>query len=194
LIMCRLIVIWMLLFSADTGQAQADPGRKISQQDLTLQELTQQELRELAIKWLRDSMAFIACDEQHFIYGVGYIDGSYMERIFYVRGGGDRPALSVRFRDEEQAQVPAGGDIGALQFVMEINSPKVLSASLSNGRWRVSDEGWETALRFKYTSWYGTVSRQDGQWNAEWQGYRRPMLPASVTDHVGETCGLFAGR
>jgi len=155
--------------------------------------LTEEEIRELAIKWLKESTAFIRCDSEHFIYGVGYIDGSYMERIFYVEGGGAKPILSVKFRDDDRLALTETGDFGPLPFVLEVKSPRTKHATLEKGVWQLSVEGWETAIRFKYTSWFGTVSRTGGQWNAQWQGYRRPMLPESVTAHVDETCALFSG-
>ena len=155
---------------------------------------SEDEIRTLAIKWLESTTAFVRCDGERFIYGVGYIDGSYMERIFYVEGGGEKPILSVKFRGDDQATVNEAGDFGPLAFVLEIKAPKTLYATLINGKWQASDDGWETALRFKYTSWFGTVSRKDGQWNASWQGYRRPMLPESVTGSVDETCKLFSKR
>jgi hypothetical protein len=151
-------------------------------------------LRELAVEWLKENTAFISCDDQHFVYGVGYIDGSYMERIFYVRGGGDRPAITVKFREPEQRDLADDGVSGPLPFVLEMASPEVLSAIPSAKGWQVSDEAWESALRFKYTSWYGDIIWQDGEWTVDWQGYRRPMLPASVIEHADEICAMFSGR
>ena len=159
----------------------------------TAKDSAEDEVRKLAIQWLKENTAFIRCYDNHFVYGVGYIDGSYMERIFYVEGGGDKPILTVKFKESDQEKLLENEDFGPVSFVLEVKSPKTLHATLASGKWQASKEGWETALRFKYTSWYGTVSRQGGQWSANWQGYRRPMLPESVTEHVSETCALFEG-
>ena len=51
----------------------------------------------------------------------------------------------------------------------------------------------ETALRFKYTSWFGLISRIDGEWRIEWQSYRRPMLPAPLKGQAEQICSLFEG-
>jgi hypothetical protein len=158
------------------------------------EETAPESIRQLAIKWLKESTAFISCDDGHFIYGVGYIDGSYMERIFYVEGGGAKPILSVQFRDDDQIVLTEPGDFGPIPFVLEVRSPRTMYATLENGTWRLGDDSWETALRFKYTSWFGAVSRTAGLWGVEWQGYRRPMLPESVTERVEETCALFSER
>ncbi len=155
---------------------------------------TEEKIRLAVIDWLKENTAFISCDDEHFIYGVGYIDGSYMERIFYVQGGGEKPILSVRLRGEVPQPLETGGDVGPISFVLEMKSPKVLYATPANGSWQVTEDGWETALRFKYTSWFGEARRVDGTWSANWQGYRRPMLPKNVTGSVEETCALFADR
>jgi hypothetical protein len=152
------------------------------------------EAREWAAKWLKENTAFIRCDGQHFIYGIAYIDGSYMERIFYVRGGGDQPELSVSFRDGGIFGIEGEEEFGPIPFVLEMKFAEALYATPSNGGWRVSDDGWEAALRFKYTSWFGTISMQGGEWRVKWQGYRRPMLPPGLTEHAGQLCSMFAGR
>jgi hypothetical protein len=152
---------------------------------------TEQSIHAQVTKWLKASTDYVSCDDRHFIYGVGYIDGSYMERIFYVSGDGSHPILSIDLRDGIILPEKDGGDIGPISFVVEITAAKVLHATPDKGGWRVNEEGWETALRFKYTSWFGTVSRRNGQWSAQWGGYRRPMLPENVKAHVKNTCDLF---
>ncbi len=146
---------------------------------------------------LRENTAYLSCDESHFIYGVAYIDGSYVESIFYVDGDGDRPAVTVRFRGDVPAPY-GGGDSGAdlppLPFVLEIRAPRALQATPDGDGWRIDDAGWQHALRFKYTSWYGEIRRENGDWKIEWKGYRRPMLPASVTGRHKATCAMFDGR
>ena len=145
---------------------------------------------------LEEKAESVRCDARHFIFGVGYIDGSYMERIFYVEGAGDRPAVTVEFRgaglresgDGEQ-ELP---DIAPASFIIELQAPRVRYATPTGDGWRVSDEDWETALRFKYTSWYGEVRRENGEWKIDWQGYRRPMLPESVTGNREAICAMFA--
>jgi hypothetical protein len=137
---------------------------------------------------------YISCDQKHFIYGVGYIDGSYMERIFYVRAGADIPELSVDLREQITPPAEEGDDVGPIRFVIEIKAPQVLFATFVNGRWVRSDTPWEKALRFKYTSWYGEAYRQNGKWLIDCLGYRRQMLPKSVTEHVEKTCRLYAGQ
>lgn len=147
---------------------------------------------------LREKTESVRCDGQHFIFGVGYIDGSYMERIFYVEGAGDRPSVSVDFRgaglQDAEAKEQAPLDIAAVPFVVELQAPRVLHAVPTGEAWRVSDEGWETALRFKYTSWFGEVRRKSGEWRIDWKGYRRPMLPPSVTGNAEAICAMFEGR
>ena len=181
--MCRLmgmvLLIWsgMLPAAAETGREETAGG-----------------IREKAIEWLKENTAFISCDERHFVYGVGYIDGSYMERIFYVRSSQNTPVLHVRFRDQNEPRHEANGDAGPFRFVLEMKAPDVLFAVPTDDGWKVSEEPWESALRFKYTSWFGTISRRDGVWEAHWQGYRRPMLPASITEHANEVCELFASH
>ena len=149
-------------------------------------------LEEVARAWLRQNTEYISCDDEHFIYGVGYIDGSYMERIFYVRGGGSKPALSIKFQADVTAMAESDEDVEPMPFVLEMRSPEVLFATWSSGSWHVGTESWESALRFKYTSWFGTLSRRSGIWTADWQGYRRPMLPESARKNSQELCELFA--
>jgi len=151
-------------------------------------------LREEARNWLKQNTDYISCDDRHFVYGVGYIDGSYMERIFYVEGGSEKPAMSVRFKDTRTVEVLPETDIEAIPFVLEMVSPRVLHALPDGDGWRLGESGWETALRFKYTSWFGTISRHDGKWEIEWQGYRRPMLPPSAMEQSEQICRMFEGQ
>jgi hypothetical protein len=160
---------------------------------ISAEETDQKNIRQLATNWLIENTSFIRCDDEHFIYGVGYIDGSYMERIFYVEGGGAKPGLSVQFRDAKQAVLSDSGEFGPVPFVLEMNAPRTRHATLENKKWVPGDD-WETAIRFKYTSWFGLISRKAGQWAVDWQGYRRPMLPESLTGHVDEACSLFSGQ
>jgi hypothetical protein len=147
---------------------------------------------------LQEQAESVRCDASHFIFGVGYIDGSYMERIFYVEGAGDTPAVTVEFRGNLPPEIHADGQIlpelPGLSFVMELATPRVLHATPAGDGWRVSDDGWETALRFKFTNWFGEIRRESGEWKIEWQGYRRPMLPRYVIDNREAICAMFAGR
>ena len=151
---------------------------------------TTTELEEAAATWLIENTSWIPCDENHFVYGVGYLDGSYIERIFFAEG--IKPELNVRFREDALVEPEPGADIDAVPFVLEIKVPRVLHAVPSGQSWRLGEEGWESSLRFKYTSWFGEIGREDGKWQVRWQGYRRPILPESVTEHAEETCALFA--
>ena len=153
---------WLLAAALISGHTWAASGRHFAAS----------EREHLAVRWLDENTAYIRCDERHFIYGVGYIDGSYMERIFYVEGGGDHPAISVEFRATLAVVPGADGatlnDDAGMPFVMELKAPRVLHASPVGERWKISDQGWESSLRFKYTSWFGLISAQDGAWRAEW--------------------------
>ena len=171
------LLLGALVSSQAPADTEADSATKI--------------LKTQARAWLKENTDYITCDEQHFIYGVAYIDGSYMERIFYVEGGDERPALNVRFRDVDPAVVLSDADIEPLSFVLEMTSPKVRYALPDGESWRLGEEGWEAALRFKYTTWFGLISRTDGEWQIEWQGYRRPMLPASLKGQSEQICNLF---
>jgi hypothetical protein len=165
----------------------------------TVHAQSRENLREQAARWLIERVDWIPCDEDHFIYGVGYIDGSYMERIFYVQGSGPRPLFNIRFREEAGAQRQASDDEGRQEFrpvpfVMELQSPTVLYAEPRGERWAVSNEGWQSGLRFKYTSWFGTVQQREGAWDVTWKGYRQPMLPEGLRADAEKACALFAGR
>ena len=177
---------WLLAAALIPGHAWAVPGRHFAAS----------EWEHLATRWLKENTAHIRCDARHFIFGVGYIDGSYMERIFYVAGGGDHPAISVEFRATQAVDPVADGvtpeDGTAIPFVMELEAPSVLHATPVGEGWEISDQGWESALRFKYTSWFGLISSQDDTWRVEWQGYRRPMLPESLIANTEEICSRFA--
>jgi len=96
------LIILSLRAALVSSQLSADTEAGLAAEVLTTQ----------ARAWLKENTDYITCDEQHFIYGVGYIDGSYMERIFYVEGGDERPALNVRFRELDPAVVlsNAGND------------------------------------------------------------------------------------
>ena len=89
--------------------------------------------------------------------------------------------------------VLSDADIEPLSFVLEMTSPRVRYAIPDGDSWRLAGADWETALRFKYTSWFGLISRIDGEWRIEWQGYRRPMLPASLKGQGEQVCSLFEG-
>jgi hypothetical protein len=92
------------------------------------------------------------------------------------------------------AQPGPAADLPAMAFVMELSAPRVLHATPDGDGWQISDGGWETALRFKYTSWYGDIWRAGGTWQIDWRGYRRPMLPRSVTANREKICAMFSGR
>ena len=147
---------------------------------------------------LRSTAGSVACDEKHFIFGVGYIDGSYMERIFYVEGAGNRPSIKVEFSGAGLPNADSGGggppDIPPVPFVVELQAPRVLHAVPAGDGWRLGGKTWDSSLRFKYTTWYGEVRRESGAWKIDWQGYRRPMLPASVTQDREVVCAMFYGR
>lgn len=175
----RLMVLLLLLIAGPAWSA-------LQNQDI------EENIRERVIDWLKESTAYISCDKDHFIYGVGYIDGSYMERILYVQGGGEKPILSVSLRGDVPEPPEPGGDVGPVSFVLEMKSPRVLYAEPVNGTWVVSENDWQNELRFKYTNWFGVASRKASVWTAQWQGYRRPMLPESVLANAEETCALFA--
>lgn len=144
-----------------------------------------------AMAWLRNQFEYIACDATHYVYGVGYIDGSYMEKVFLVADEQGGPRVEAGFRPGSSAWHAEDGDLEARAFMVEATVPRAIYAEKSGSGWRVSDEGWETALRFKYTSWFGMLSRVDGQWQAEWQGYRRPMLPADLPGNGQNVCAWF---
>lgn len=143
-----------------------------------------------AESWLRDGFEFIPCGKAHFIYGVGYIDGSYMERIFYTADSGDEPQLEIRFRDDSLIRAGSRQEVANAPFVMELRLGRAQHAIPAGPRWLVQ-EGWESALRFKYTSWFGNLSWSGNGWQVNWQGYRRPMLPGPLLDEPGKTCALF---
>lgn len=148
--------------------------------------------QNLAARWLEENTDFVSCDERHFIYGVAYIDGSYMERIFYVKSERNTPILTVSFRDSDTSIITSEQSFSSIPFVLEMKVPAAKSAVPGKGSWRLVDNSWESALRFKYTSWYGSISHQDGKWNVTWEGYRRPMLPRDVTGRISELCELFS--
>ncbi|MDX1460433.1 MAG: hypothetical protein R3348_05200 [Xanthomonadales bacterium] len=144
-----------------------------------------------AADWLRRDFDFIPCSDKSFVYGVAYIDGSYVERIFLAEGtypGG--PELQFRLRGPVWEAVDPGSDLPPAPFVLELRVEKAIHAIPSGDGWQ-REGGWESALRFKYTTWYGQISRQSGQWQVRWSDYRRPMLPASLHEDPDRTCALF---
>ena len=140
--------------------------------------------------WLRDQFEYIPCDGEKFIYGVGYIDGSYMERIFLATGDGNTPELEVRFRDHTLHEAVYREQVSGVPFVLELRISGARHASLNAGDWR-AQPGFDTALRFKYTSWFGELSWREGQWQVQWRGYRRPMMPRPLVNQPGKACDLF---
>ncbi|NND45205.1 MAG: hypothetical protein HKN58_07765 [Xanthomonadales bacterium] len=148
--------------------------------------------REEVAQWLKNWAPFISCGPGHFIYGVGAPDGSYVERVFYAADSGPEPVFELRFRDPFPEHLPNGADFDPLRFELEIQVTRVRHAVLRGGSWTVGAPEWESALRFKYTNWFGTVSRQGGQWDVDWDGYRRPQLPESMLANPEAACGLFA--
>jgi hypothetical protein len=154
--------------------------------------MTSEHIRAELMSSLEAATPYISCDKEHFIYGVGYIDGSYMERIFFARAGTSKPDISIKLRQEFTLPEEEGGDVGPIPFVIEIKASQTLYATNVNERWVRATTVWEKALRFKYTSWFGEATRRSGNWVIDWHGYRRPMLPQSVTEHVEKTCDLFA--
>lgn len=144
-----------------------------------------------AIDWLQKQVEFLACNESHHVYGVGYIDGSYMERIFLVADEAGKPRVDAVFREADPTWHATESDLEPRSFTVEVKVPRALYAQKSNSGWQVSTGGWESALRFKYTSWFGLVSRVDGQWQVKWQGYRRPMLPPELLGEEKKVCSWF---
>lgn len=136
-----------------------------------------------------------ACDDEHLLYGVAYIDGSYMERVFYVEHPAKAPEIIINFRD---GNWPATGRSGAVpdlpsrQFTFEIVVPRARYAvPVANG-WRMTERSWGSAFRFKYTNWYGEIAHHEGQWQVDWKDYRRPLLPTAILDKPTVACDWFA--
>ena len=109
-----MITLALVAASLAAAQAAADTGRHAPGNALE---------REVAALF-REQAGTVRCDASHFIFGVGYIDGSYMERIFYVEGSGDAPRFSFEFRgagltepDHEDGPDP---DVGPASFVIEV--------------------------------------------------------------------------
>jgi hypothetical protein len=158
------------------------------------------ELERLAAIYLVDQFDFIGCKDKGFVYGVGYIDGSYMERIFIVKDPpGVTPDLSVDFRGDEMVlieplttQLENGVEkiSTAVTFMLDLKVTKFNDAVL-NKNWRLSGEGLRGSPRFSHSTWFGVIRKINDEWNIDWQGYRRPMLPDSVKDHPLAICTMF---
>jgi hypothetical protein len=152
-------------------------------------------IERAAISHLRNEAGMVRCDEDTFLFGVAYIDGSYMERIFLAEDEQGGPGLDLEFHQRDNwpadGEADGGGDLAAMPFSVELRVPSSRYALPSGSGWRVPPQQPETALRFKYTNWYGEISRQGGDWMVDWQGYRRPMLPDDVREHPADVCALF---
>lgn len=147
---------------------------------------------KMAEAYLEEQAGVLACDDRHFIYGVGYIDGSYMERLFYVEHDGIPVAITAEFRDRNRWPEHAGQHLPPMPFTLELKVPRALYAIPSGRGWTIPEQNWGEALRFKYTSWYGEIAYQGGQWQIAWKGYRRPMLPPGVRNNAARVCAWFA--
>jgi hypothetical protein len=151
-----------------------------------------------AVIHLRNEAGVVRCDEDEFLFGVAYIDGSYMERIFLAKDGRGEPRLDLEFHDRESwpgdEQADDGGDLAPMPFSMELRVPSSRFALPSGAGWQVPPQEPETALRFKYSNWYGEIGRQGGEWIVDWKGYRRPMLPDNVRKEPDNMCRLFGER
>lgn len=140
---------------------------------------------------LRESLGFIPCAAGHFIYGVGATDGSYVERVFYTADSGPGPAVRARFRDPLPESGPMEEETPPLRFELQLEVARAWHATPRGEGWVVARTGWETSLRFKYTNWFGTISRRGSAWHIDWQGYRRPLLPEALLEDPRAACGLF---
>jgi hypothetical protein len=149
------------------------------------------ELERLAAIYLVDQFDFIGCEDRGFVYGIGYIDGSYMERILIVKDPpGGTPNLSVEFRGDEMVLIdplPTQIENGvenistAVTFMLDLKVTKFNDAVLKN----------RGSPRFSHSTWFGVIRKINDDWNIDWQGYRRPMLPDSVKDHPEAICTMF---
>jgi hypothetical protein len=149
-----------------------------------------------AVRVIEADFRSVPCGAGFFVYGVGSTDGSHVERILYVGGAGNTPTLQVKWRGaipEPYDQAVIAPDLPPLPFLLELRVPRALHGTPDGAGWRLAPDGWQTALRFKYTHWYGRIRREDGAWRIEWDGYRRPLLPGSVSDRHASICAMFQG-
>jgi hypothetical protein len=150
----------------------------------------------LAEDFLMRQADVVSCDDQHSVYGVAYVDGSYMERVFYVEHPPGPLTLRVEVEGPEQWPTTVDGALpDALPprpFVVEVTVPRALFAVPDGKAWIRTEMSWGKAFRFKYTHWYGEIARTDGQWQVEWKDYRRPMLPARLKAQSAVLCAWFA--